>query len=104
MSIDNLGGDLLLAFVFLIVVGGLVAAYAWRRNGWGAAGASQVATWALLSLLAMAVLMAVAFVAVHALLFLLGTGAAWVGIIVSAILLVLIPLAIGRAVIRPASR
>ena len=104
MSIENLGGDLLLAFVVLIVVGGLVAAYGWRRNGWGTPGASKVATWALLSLLAMAGLMAVAFVAVHALLFILGTGAAWVGIIVSAILLVLIPLAIGRAVIRPAPR
>ena len=47
--------------------------------------------------------MTIAFVAVHALLFILGTGAAWVGIIVSAVLLVLVPLAIGRAVLRPAS-
>ncbi len=102
MSVETVGGELLIAFALLMMVGGLVAAYEWRRNQWGAPESAKVATWVLLSLFAMGGLAVVAFVAVHGLLFLLGTAAAWVGIAASAILLVMIPLLLGRAILRPA--
>ncbi len=101
MSIETLGGELLIAFAILIMIGGLVAAYVWRRNRWGTPESAKVVTWVLLSFFAMAALALFAFIGIHVLLFLLGTGAAWVGVAASAILLVLTPLLLGRVILRP---
>jgi hypothetical protein len=75
--------DLQLAVVLPLLLLGeaFVVALVWFANGWEAPRPVVVATWFVLSTLTMWCGFVVAFVAVHALLFTLGTEAAWIGVL-----------------------
>jgi hypothetical protein len=87
--------DLQLAVVLPLLLLGeaFVVALVWIANGWEAPRPLAVATWVVLSALTMWCGFVVAFVAVHALLFTLGTEAAWIGVLGCVAFLLVTPIA-----------
>ncbi len=105
MQIESLGVALAVLLPLLLLVEGLVAALLSSVNGWHAPRLlGPLATWSVLTALTVWCVYLVAFVGVHALLFAFGTEAAWVGVIVTAIVLVGAPVAWGVLIRRQAHR
>src|SRR5574340_284196 len=121
-EMDN-GAGVVLAVLLpvLLVVEGLVVALLWSLNGshlprflsghMGDPSRGHIAnrgalfgTWLGLTALTMWCGWLLSFVVVHALLFAFGTGAAWVGIIVSGAFFAATPLAWGYVLLRRATR
>jgi hypothetical protein len=119
MQIYDGGVELTVLLPFLFLGGGLVAVFAWNQEDleaptslaprWGggvrerlAAAAGLIGAWFALTALTLWCLFVVAFVLLHALLFTLGTTAASIGLVASAVLLQVTPLAWGIVIARRA--
>lgn len=94
MQIESLGVAVAVLLPLLLLVEGLIAALLSSVNGWhGPRLLGPLATWSVLTALTVWCVYLVAFVGVHALLFTFGTEAAWVGVVVTTIVLVAAPVA-----------
>jgi hypothetical protein len=103
MQIESLGVALAVLLPLLLLVEGLIAAFLSSVNGWNAPRLlGPIATWSVLTALTVWCVYLVAFVGVHALLFTFGTEAAWVGVIVTGVILVATPFAWGLVIRRQA--
>lgn len=86
-----------LTLILLIAAAGLVLAI---DLGWTSGRSVRIATWLVLTVLVAGTLFVFEFIVVNGLLFTLGSGVAAVGLIVSGILLVATPFAVGIVVSR----
>lgn len=119
MQINDGGVELTVLLPFLFLGGGLVAVFAWDQESLEAptslaprgggilrerlvAAAGLVGAWLALTALTLWCVFLVAFVVLHALLFTLGTTAASIGLVASAVLLQATPLAWGIVIARRA--
>lgn len=101
MQIESLGVALAVLLPLLLLVEGLVAALLSNVNGARTPRLlGPIATWSVLTALTVWCVYLVAFVGIHALLFTFGTEAAWVGVIVTGIVLVATPFAWGLLIRR----
>jgi hypothetical protein len=121
MEIERLSALLAVLLPVLLVVDGVLAVVLWRWNGWDGpgllpsrwgggrrgklAGEARVAgTWLLLTAVVLWVIFLAAFMIVHTILFTFGTGAAFLGLVASSVLLIATPFATGMVIRRRAHR
>lgn len=119
MEIERLSALLAVLLPVLLVVEGVLAVVLWRWNGWDGpnllparwrggrrgklVGEARVAgTWLLLTGIVLWVIFLAAFMIVHTVLFTLGTGAAFIGLVVCSALLLATPFATGMLIRRRA--
>jgi hypothetical protein len=101
MQIESLGVALAVLLPLLLLVEGLIAALLSNANGGHAPRLlGPIATWSVLTALTVWCVYLIAFVGIHALLFTFGTAAAWVGVIVTGVVLVATPFAWGLLIRR----
>ncbi len=94
MQIESLGVALAVLLPLLLLVEGLVVAFVNNVSGGHTPPLlGPLATWSVLTALTVWCVYLIAFVGVHALLFTFGTEAAWVGVIVTAVVLIATPFA-----------
>ncbi len=105
MQIESLGVALAVLLPLLLLVEGLVVAFVTNVSGGHTpALLGPLATWSVLTALTVWCVYLVAFVGVHFLLFTFGIEAAWVGVILTAFVLIATPVAWGPLIRRQARR